>query len=59
MNPQEKAECLINEFYEANSGNGNSKQSVLVMVYETLKLDVLSIEGREYWNEVLLELNKL
>lgn len=65
MTPKEKAEELFKKMYQVRSVAGSditkyfAKQSALVAVDEILNLDYFSIEGREYWQQVKQEIEKI
>lgn len=65
MTSKEKAEELFKKMYQVRSVAGSditkyfAKQSALVAVDEILNLDYFSIEGREYWQQVKQEIEKL
>jgi hypothetical protein len=72
LSPQEKAKELFKKFYnpifDIDLGINVSKdkkryeaaiQCALIAVEEILNLDDFSVEGREYWQEVKKELQKL
>ncbi len=57
MTPTEKAKELVDKMYWVT--DYQAIQSSLTAVEEIINLDFLSVEGREYWNEVKKELEKL
>jgi hypothetical protein len=66
MTPKEKAEELIRKYYsfginkEGQTLSWNEcKQCAFIAIEEILDLDDFSVEGREYWQEVKEELQKL
>ena len=71
LTPKEKAEKLLNKYTFQIEGIDNynfvlntkikfiAKQCALIAVYEIINLDDFSIEGREYWEEVKNEIEKL
>ena len=57
LTPAEKAKELVDKMYWVT--DYQAIQSSLTAVEEIINLDFLSVEGREYWNEVKTELEKL
>ena len=60
--PKEKAEELVEKFYETLPQWVNmqdAKQCAIIAVDEILNLDYFSEEGREYWQEIKNEIEKL
>jgi hypothetical protein len=67
MEPQEKAIELFDKYamyLRANlmydeEANEDAKQCAIIAVDEILELDNFSVEGRDYWQEVKQEIEKL
>ena len=71
MTPKEKAKELCDRFFNINDKDLESKgcnpfidkyyarQCALVCVEEILNLDYFSEEGRDYWEEVKIEIEGL
>ncbi len=63
MTPKEKADRLVFEMflkiYHHSDNTEIAKKCALVAVDEILDLDDFSIDGREYWQEVRDEIEKL
>jgi hypothetical protein len=57
LTPAEKAKELVDKMYWVT--DYQAIQSSLTAVEEIINLDFFSVEGREYWNEVKTELEKL
>ena len=59
MKPKEKAKELVDRYYFVDDYHSFSKQCALIAVDEIINLDYFSEEGREYWQEVKKEIEKL
>ena len=59
MTPKEKAAELVDKFTQTNGNGFFAKECALIAVDEILMLDNFSIEGREYWQQVKQEIEKL
>jgi len=66
MSPQDKAEVLFDMMYNVEDPMCEypmcfytAKQCALIAVDEILELDDFSVEGREYWQQVKTEIEKL
>ena len=62
MNAQDKAKELVEKYDQSFTyleSKNNAKQCAIIAVDEILNLDYFSEEGREYWQEIKNEIEKL
>ena len=57
--PKEKAKELVLRYSKINARHKDSIRCALIAVDEIINLDYFSEEGREYWEEVKQEIEKL
>ena len=62
MNAQDKAKELVEKYdqtFKYLESKNKAKQCAIIAVDEILNLDYFSEEGREYWQEIKNEIEKL
>ena len=62
MNAQDKAKELVEKYDQTFTyleSKNKAKQCAIIAVDEVLNLDYFSEEGREYWQEIKNEIEKL
>ncbi len=62
MNAQDKAKELVEKYDQTFTyleSKNKAKQCAIIAVDEILNLDYFSEEGREYWQEIKNEIEKL